>query len=130
MLFTSIFEEQNIMLLHVVNTIVAYGFCDVDERRKGATVRHAVSDRPCPRLTPSVMPVPQSNQGTGELSYRQIPRPSVDPSVELDTSITTRANIDFLLSYLLQQASGGFSADTLTSGDYLFTSMRVLHILF
>ncbi|KAF3696061.1 hypothetical protein EXN66_Car011737 [Channa argus] len=48
---------------------------------------------PHPRLTPSIMSVPQSSQGTGELSSRQISEPSVDPSVELETSTTKRAQL-------------------------------------
>lgn len=68
--------------------LTAYGFCDVDDLK--TTVRHAVSDRPCPRLSLSVMSVPQCRQGIGGLSHSQLSRKHRARTLSEDRNINSQ----------------------------------------
>lgn len=96
-------------------------------------VRHAVSDRPCPRLTPSAISIPRSSQGTGELSYKQPAHKQWSgPWVETDISTTKenrrgddteRLHLSFLLGKPTEDSSR--CRHLLTK---IFTSLKELHI--
>lgn len=69
--------------------------------RKGQRLKNILSDKLCPTLTLSLMSVPQSSQGTGDLSHRQpAHKQGPRPSVETDTSTTKEHISCLLLSFL------------------------------
>lgn len=93
-------------------------FCCGEKTEKGnnteTTVRHAVSDGLCPRLTPSVMRVPQSSWSTTDLSYRQPSHKRAWALCEDQSINNQRAEMRrrHQLSFQLQEASKEFSAVT------------------